>query len=323
MAKLPGFNLELADSPSGPLLSLGDPDNRGLSRLVNAIASGELPDLIERLRRDESVELDGARCGRPPPSLDLAEARQGFLERAGRDAMEEGGFVLVDGEPYPLFTLEDMSYELARVREEWTKLEKRAADLRSHEERVASITSAPFERESLAYVEESARIVDELDADPKTHEILESAATLSAKRRFLLVELQAHGLLDDHDVEKKLALLKEWKLPVAASWLRAAVEHLAYQRSPERAEFAPGHPLRPLMFSPISLDWFRKPQPIPPKVVVDRLRWTAWCEKETVEHFEHFGTGGEGWWIWHSGRVTHQFYWRYDNGQTPTLYKVT
>jgi hypothetical protein len=322
MANLPGFNLALADSPDGPLLSLGDPECRGLCRLVNATVSGELPDLIDRLRRDESIEHDGARCGRPPASLDLDEARQGFLERTDRDPMEEGGFVLVDGEPYPIFALEDMSYELARVREEWTRQRKRAAGLRHHEERVAAIGSAPFLRESLEDLESQARLVDELDADPKTHETIEPAATLSAKRCFLLVELQAHGLLDDHDAEKKLASLEKWKLPRLAGWLRAAIEHLAYQRSPERAEFAPGQPLRPLMFSPISLDWFRRPLPIPPKVVVDRLRWTAWCEREAIEHFER-GNLGAGWWIWHSGSVTHQFYWRYDNGETPALYKVT
>jgi hypothetical protein len=341
MAKLPGFNLEMVDTPSGPLLSLADLECRGLCRLVNGWVTGELPDLLERLRNHERVELDGAECGRPPASLDLAQARAEFIDRTGLDPDEEGGFVIVDGEPYPLYTLDDIGRTLGSEREEWTKKRRREAELRQHQERVAAILPSPDPlfssspsssssgtepspqmRELLLELEARARLVDELEDDPKTHESVEPAATLSAKRRFLLLELYAYGLLGGAAAARKLAVLERWRLPLLAGWLRAAVEHEQYQHSPERAEMAPGEPIRPVLFSTISVDWFRRPTPTPPKVVVDRLKWTAWCEREAARNFEE-DRKGAGWWIWHSGSVTHTFYWRYENGETAALYKVT
>lgn len=72
----------------------------------------------------------------------------------------------------------------------------------------------------------------------------------------------------------------------------------------------------------LSIDWFRKREPIPPKVVVGFLEWTGWCEREAHERFAD-GAGGAGWWIWHSGSVSHVFYYRHDDGTTPCLYRVT
>jgi hypothetical protein len=93
--------------------------------------------------------------------------------------------------------------------------------------------------------------------------------------------------------------------------------------SPERERFArdlPAYP--PSGGAAISLDWFRKPDKIPPKVVVGPLEWAGWVEREADDYFAR-DYARSGWWYWHSGSVSHTFYWRYDDAIHPCVYRVT
>lgn len=202
MGKLAGFALELVDTPDGPLLALDDPECRGLCRLINASAAGELSDFFDRVVARERVEFDGATCEPPPPSTDLSAARAGFLERTGLDPEDDGGFVLVDGEPYPVYTIGEVLDALNGLRDEWRRERRRAKALGRQRAHLAAIRPAadplfscaptgggPPLREALADLEARARTLDELEAALPPAPTEAAAATASAKRRVLLVEL--------------------------------------------------------------------------------------------------------------------------------------
>lgn len=329
--KLPGFNLPLLDGPDGPLLGTDGVPDWPLCVLVNAAARGQVDDLVERLRGGETLVVDGLAVERPAATLDLGEERERFRAQSGHDDEtidEFGGFVVMDGEPYPIVMIADVYWALAEVRAAW-QLEQRRRSRASEAwrrfrsaERDHAWRSSP---ELLADLERQAALVDELAAQLETSKDPDALATLSVKRRFLLVELTAAGLLDGgDDVDDKLAALARHPAPTLAGYLRAAREFAEYMASPQRAEFAPGLPVYPPTGAPtLSLDWFRKPQPIPKSVVVGPLEWAGWCEREAERNFFEERNLGSGWWYWHSGSVSHVFHYRFEDGTTPALYRVT
>lgn len=100
------------------------------------------------------------------------------------------------------------------------------------------------------------------------------AATRSARRRGLLLDLEAEGLF----ARAPSAALREGAAghPRLAGWLEAAQRLWTYYGSEERAEEmetpAPGRLLEGL----VSVDWFRLPGERPPGW--SELAWTAACE---------------------------------------------
>lgn len=100
------------------------------------------------------------------------------------------------------------------------------------------------------------------------------AATLSAKRRGLLIELEHEGLLAERPPAGLSDEVREH--PTLASYFEAARKLWDYYRSDEREEWveAPA-PVR-LLEGVISIDWFRTPNDRPAEF--GELEWTADCE---------------------------------------------
>jgi hypothetical protein len=344
---LPGFNLRVIDGDDGPLLVIEGNDGDMLA-LVNGAALARV-DVLARIRSGERFELGGVDVAPKPPDLDLERDAQQFCEDVGverADFDEAGGFVMLNGDAYPIYVIADVAYALQQQRETWQRDRARASHARAAWERYdnwARDRSGLFrhgatpddvagdERNILVELDAKARLVDDLDGqlaerEDASQETIELAGTVSAKRRFLLGELAMVGLLDDSEYDRKLALLEQWKLHALADYLRAARAWKQYMCGPERAKFAPGIPVYPPTGgAALSIDWFRKPaKQLPPKVVVTPLEFAGYCEREAVDFFERNEGPGSGWWYSKSwAGVGNTFYYRFDDGIARCLYRVT
>jgi hypothetical protein len=338
---LPGFNLPIEDSPDGPLLVVEGQLDWPLCKLVNAAVCGVVTELGERLRGGDGFRAGDLIVDRPPPALDLAEQTARFVAESGYDEADiaaAGGWVVMDGEPYPCAMIMDVYDALGAERVRWCRNRARDAKAKTAWERYRSQAERPIDplfridagddaqpasgmADALRELEERAALVDTLETQLRAGANVELAATISAKRRFLLVELAYQGLLCPSAFEAKHRALDG--CPTLRGYLTAARAFAEYMASPERKQFAgelPAYP--PSGGATISLDWFRVPEPIPASVVVGAREWAGWVEREADDYFSR-DHGGTGWWYWHSGSVSHTFYWRYDDAIHPCVYRVT
>jgi hypothetical protein len=337
----------LIDGPDGPWLGTEGVLDWPLCVVANAAVRGEHGDLVARLTAGETFSVGSLAIERPPPDLDLTEEIARFKEDSGygdETIADYGGYVVMDGEPYPIVLIYDVAYALQEERNAWLRVrarESRAAEAWRRAREIGSYSDPLFRPEPeaeapgehaeawLADLEAKARLVDTLEAELAAHPdrdkpgaVIELAATISAKRRFLLIDLWANGLLVPASFDAKARALDAWGFTTLSGYLTAARDFAAYMESPERKKMTGGYPIFPVLGAALSIDWFRKREPIPPKVVVGFLEWTGWCEREAFDHFAR-GDHTGGWWIWHSGSVTHTFYSRFDDGITPCVYRVT
>lgn len=347
MEKLPGFSLALADTPDGPLLATDDPECEALARLINAAIDGTADELPARLERGETITFPGGSVARPSPDTDLATERAEFHEASGQDP--EDDFFVVRGDRgdevlYPRYTLEDMLYELRDVRKEWRAKRDRERRIQERLDRVASLSSyagfalfclsptagepAPHEQQTLADAEQQARKLadaerrrEALGENPPADQLIPIAAEASAKRRFLHLELHVLGLFSAERADEKRRFLRTWGFTELERFFEAAQELLHYLGSEDRKRYVPDARPLPVLVSPISIDWFRKPEPIPSSVKVGPLHWASWCESQATEQIEN--SQHEGWFIWHSGNITHAFHWRMDDGEHAFLLRVS
>jgi len=159
-----------------------------------------------------------------------------------------------------------------------------------------------------AELEHRASELDRLAARERT---VDHAAEESAKRRFLLLDLQAAGVLD-------AAVEIPPEFPTLGAYQRAAVLITGYLNSEERFRFNPDAEPEPVLGSPVSIDWFRFPQPGPEHL--SPAEWLGFCENMLT----HAGvSGGQGEVLARVGNDWWRLGWRCDDGVHPALVSAT
>ena len=154
---------------------------------------------------------------------------------------------------------------------------------------------APGEDQPLRELEERAADLDQMaagiDLQAITPDTLQDAAALVAKRRFLLLDLEAAGIFTDGFAPAKERALRDWDLPTLAGYVAAAALLHRYFRGRERGLRLP--PIRDvrLLESAVSPDWFRRGDPTPPGS--DPYEWLALCELAFREATLPEGPAGE------------------------------
>jgi hypothetical protein len=173
---------------------------------------------------------------------------------------------------------------------------------------------APAEEEMVRDLEARALELDALAASRG------DAATIAAKRRVVLVELDHHGLLSVVGASRRLTLLDRWGLPVLAGYQRAALTAWAYYRSDLRLGDLGCAPPNRLLEGPFSIDWFRHPPAPPSRWTFERLTISS----EAIFEKYHYGhkrlEAQAGNYLWHSGKIHGQYWWRKDLPHAPVLW---
>jgi hypothetical protein len=154
--------------------------------------------------------------------------------------------------------------------------------------------------------------LDELVAKAVT---IEDMAEAAAKRRFLLLDLEAEGLFEVTLSQEIASMLPH--LPFLRGYRDAAVRLRSYLQSPVRTKFIKTEPPRSLTTANVSLDWFRFPQPVPEGFGEDE--WLAYCEF-TMTSVELGSGGGEIFFKVREKLCT--LLWRMEDGIHPAIFKV-
>jgi hypothetical protein len=144
----------------------------------------------------------------------------------------------------------------------------------------------------------------------------QDAVDAAAKRRFLMLDLEAEGLFEGALHPTLSAALAD--RPTLRTYRDAAVRLRSYLTSDVRRQFLTSDPPRSLTDSNVSIDWFRFPQPIPDGFVEDE--WVAYCEFMMTSLTLH-GDGGEI--LFKVREKLCTVLWRLEDGIHPAIYKAT
>lgn len=157
------------------------------------------------------------------------------------------------------------------------------------------------------------RELDQLAAMPVTAENLAAA---SAKRRFLLRDLEFEGVFDAGPPPALATALAPF--PALYSYFNAAARLRAYYATEIRRRYMNENPPRSLVGTRISLDWFRFPNPTAPNFSEDE--WLAYCEFSMS--VLTLGPGG-GEIFLRAGNQLAVLLWRMEDGVHPAIYSVS
>jgi hypothetical protein len=173
-----------------------------------------------------------------------------------------------------------------------------------------------FAEDQLRALEAQASLVDELAEYAQTDN---DHASVSAKRRFLLLELDAAGLFDPMQAAQIRLQLEGWQLPVLLGYHKAAMELHGYIHSPERRRFNPTAGTSSIDDAMVSIDWFRRSQPHPSTYTP--YEWLSYCESLLRREVDFDGGMGEI--FTKIDRRWARLVWRKDNGVDSKLLSAT
>ena len=321
--KIAGLNIVLEQTPSGPILSTKDRWLEPLAWVVNsAAAGGSAAGLADALERGDDLSVQGLFAMRPEPGDPFVEeAKARWREWTGNDA---GDDIYVVG---TTFTDHEVAIPRLALIEILTKLKEL--------QQQTTLAPVPWlfrpdpifpdpgkgEEEIMRDLEKRAIELDTLEKEAAETDTpsVELAATISAKRRFLLLEVNAAGLFHESHASSKRAWLTTWELLTLLGYFEAALELLAYFCSVERRRYIPDAGPEPVLGSRVSVDWYRIPKDPPEGFRPEQ--WLGYCESifMTATNTE----GGEGDMFVHEGKLRFQLYWRKDDGITPALVRAT
>ncbi len=166
----------------------------------------------------------------------------------------------------------------------------------------------------LSELEQQAHELEALQATISSHE---QAATVSAKRRVLLIDLEFHGLLDGSREARNRALVPPWEYPIVYGYVAAALGLAAYHRSPERARALPHVPPGPVVGGWVSLDWFRLGTPLPPDS--SPFMFLAFCEHIVFTELSLRKSSGAAGEFYYRAGDRYRVRWRCDDGVHPAV----
>jgi hypothetical protein len=267
-----------------------------LGWVVNQWAYGDFPELLDKVRSGEFVAREGFGAN-PVSSADVEPAwREVWRTVSGDAALDEPVVVssVMVYEPFvlPRTALVDILEKLGVLREAWAK-DPQQPDPRASPPAASSPAAArqlfrsdptgaePSEVEPvlLADTEQLAIALDALAAAATTAEQL---ADVAVRRRVLLDELEASGILDAERAADKRSYLERWKLVTLVGYLDAAGQLSAYYAGTLRAGYQVPAPPTRLLDGHVSLDWFRARVATPAGATPDG--WLAFCEGVLVDN---------------------------------------
>jgi hypothetical protein len=318
-----GLNILLEQTPAGPILSTKDRWLESLAWVVNsAAAGGSAAGLADALERGDDLSVQGLYAMRPEPDDPFVEeAKARWREWTGNDA---GDDVYIVG---TTFTEHQIVIPRLALIEILTKLKEL--------QQQTPLAPVPWlfcpdpinpdpgkgEEEIMRDLERRAVELDTLEKEKAETDApsVELVATISAKRRFLLLELNAAGLFHEAHASNKRFWLITWELHTLLGYFEAALKLLAYFSSVDRRRYIPDAGLEPVPGARVSVDWYRIPGDSPEGFRPEQ--WLGYCESilMTATSTE----GGEGDIFVHQGKLRFQLYWRKDDGITPALVSAT
>lgn len=335
------LSIKLRSTPEGPLFSHDDDDSNlePITWVVNSIVTGGISEerftqMVDTLERGEEICNQGWYIGRPDdPSEDYTEARENWRELTnslpGDDSYLVGTSFLRRQIIVPRQVLLEIIYALKKLRQQGNftdeseeGTEQKPSQIPNNQEltnnqpqKQLDVDNIPVDDDFLRHMEERAVALATLEQGEET---LETAATASAKRRFLLVELEDAGLLNESHFVHLHQRLEQLQLPMLIAYHQAAMELHAYFRSPQRKQYLPEAVPESIFGGPISLDWFRLQVPTPEQY--HPYDWLGWCESIFRER-KNLGSGFGHIYI-HQGTLRCWLCWRKDDGVTPVLLKA-
>jgi hypothetical protein len=300
--------------------------------IVTCVSQQRFAHLVGPLERGEEIFTQGWSIVRADDPLeDYTEARENWQKLTNSEPGEDSYLVstsfLRKQIIVPRQALLEIIYALKTLRQQGTSADKpeEQADQKGLRDRNNNpeIThnrlrkglerdSIPVDDDFLRHIEERAAALMALEQGEQT---LETAATASAKRQFLLVELEDAGLLSESRFEQLHQQLIQLQLPMLIAYHQAAMELHTYFRSPQRKRYLPDAKPESILHGLISLDWFRLQVPTPEPY--HPYEWLGWCESILVK--KNNLAGGVGDVYIHQGKLRCWLRWRKDNGITPML----
>jgi len=287
-----------------------------LEWVVNGAITGKLPGFRSAVERGESVQAYPLFARRPDADEDLSASRAEWQAMTGN---ELGNDVYSLGVAFS-------AKEVLLPRSVLLKLVDQLMDVRSHTPKPPgpwlfrpdpiSSDPAPREEAELRQLEKEAAEFDRMAQaiDPKP-----DSASIAAKRRFLLIELDACGLTHVSCSHDKRRWLETWRLEKLLDYFDAAMQIHAYFESPERRDQIPEAKDQPVPGSRVSLDWYRWPHQPPPDVTP--REWLAFCERTLMD--APSTDGYEGRILTHVDDYWYQTHWRKDDGTHPAVVSAT
>jgi hypothetical protein len=168
------------------------------------------------------------------------------------------------------------------------------------------------DRAFLEELEAKAREVDRLASGERSDE---TVAEEHAKRRALLMALDAAGLLTEERWEDRRRWLDRWGLHDLLAYHDAAIALHTYLRSEERREHVPEVVAEGVLGATVSVDWFRLGSPAPEGRTP--YAWLGECER--LFRAATLPPGAEGVFLTHEGGPWLRLRWRKDDGVTAAL----
>jgi hypothetical protein len=307
-----GLTLELRETPQGPILKGGTPLTEPLAWVLNTAFNGEIPSLRDALKRGDNAGRGGIFLIRPLPEHDVQAERMNWQALAGRDP---GNDVYLLGTNFLEITLLAPRQALIDILDTLAKMRGAMSPPLPSLFCEEPLWEVPAQGEHLLVADLERQLVEfeELEQRAATDD---ERAELSAKRRFLLLDFNAGGLLNNKHGTAKSVWLEKWGFQAVHRFYQAVLQLTEYFGSEERREFIPEAGVEPVLGADISVDWFRREQK--PPAGIPQFRWLAFCEEVfrsgevgDVAAGEIFTKIDEGWVL---------INWRRDDGTTPAIY---
>ena len=138
-------------------------------------------------------------------------------------------------------------------------------------------------------------------------------------RKKFLSQLEKYGLLSSSCLDYKYYWVRQWKLPLLETYIKAAVRLRSYLQSREREKLVPSEKRNlSIIESCISLDWFRWGNQAPNKIT--DYEWLALCEKAFCEHTDFSSLNGN--FIIQGTHSQICLYWRKEQEDRPKFYSA-
>jgi len=291
-----GLSLPLMQSPRGPLLSINHPEIEPLAWLINLALDGGLKDLRARMQSGQDVHYKG-----------LHAARQSSGEYRLWGDFFGTSMTLPPESVLDTLARLDALHEASRRTPPSPPAQEPAEPPRPALDPAVEPTAAPRAPQPLEELEARAAELDRLTRRDRT---LENVVEESAKRRFLLLDLEATGIFEPGpDLPEAL--------PTLRSYRAAGLQVAQYLVSDVRRRFNPDCSPGPVVGSPVSVDWFRFPSPGPSHLTAEE--WLAFLENILVNGG---ASGGQGEVFVHVGPAWWTLWFRCDDGVHPTVVAI-
>ncbi len=307
-----GLAVPLINTAFGPLPSFRDPDLEALELALQWAVEGRVPEFRRGVEAGEAVGEYPVVARPAGPDDDLTQGRRLWRRLTGHE-LGDDIYIIHSAIGMP---------EVAVPRQALLELIDRVSELRGATAKPPGSwlfreipiwhQPAPGEKEALRQLERQAEQLEMITRAPRTEE---TRARESVKRRFLLVELNALGILSYVGFADKERWLGAWGLDLTFGYARAARSLHFYFASQGRRLYFPDANDEPVLGARISLDWSRHSVPTPPGREPDE--WLGFCEHVLSQATV---TGYEGTLLVREGGAWCEVSWRRDDGENPAVF---